>query len=573
MIKNCKITIRNFIIFLFIIRSLDRIINKKIEHLNLRRHLYILSLYRMDLLYNDTDFDLFQENIKEILNEITKIKNESFEPTKKEQDEVMQLILKFVRETKRKVYGGYALNKLIIEKNSKDAIYTELESPDIDFYSPEPIKDIIKLCNTISDAGYKSIIGKEALHKETYSIFVNGHLYCDISYVPRNIYNHMPFKMIEDISYIHPHFMTIDYFRMLTDPLVSYWRIDKGFKRFILLQKYYPLPRSNVPININGGDDRIDYALSLCYEFIKNRSTCTAVGFYAYNYYLNESGIIESKRNEKFKILDTPNYEIISTNYRDDARELISTLTTKFNLKFPSGGISSQEHYPWFQYTDFSVNIYLDDDLIATVYGNGHRCVPYHEVKAVDFAKGHVKKDSGKIRIGTFSQTMLIGLINVMRARTNDNKDDMNLHYTFLSHMIEIRNYYLRRNNLNIFNSGLFRDFVVRCMGKTMTLEMERQLRIDFRRKNKKPIQFKYDPSTERKDDSSYIFANSSGNAINNDKNLKLTDEAKEILLEEENEETETETEGQSVKNDVVTKNTKETEIDTMNTSDLDFDE
>lgn len=52
-----------------------------------------------------------------------------------------------------------------------------------------------------------------------------------------------------------------------------------------------------------------------------------------------------------------------------------------------------------------------------------------------------------------------------------------------------------------------------------------------------------------------------------------MTDEAKEILLEEENEETETETEGQSVKNDVVTKNTKETEIDTMNTSDLDFDE
>ena len=35
--------------------------------------------------------------------------------------------------------------------------------------------------------------------------------------------------------------MYIDYLRMITDPINNYWRLEKIFEKFYLLQKYYPL--------------------------------------------------------------------------------------------------------------------------------------------------------------------------------------------------------------------------------------------------------------------------------------------------------------------------------------------
>ena len=160
------------------------------------------------------------------------------------------IILDFIKQNKRKIYGGYAVNKLIIDKNQKDSIYQEYQYPDIDFYSPTPIEDLINICNTLYDKGYKRVNAKEAAHKDTYSIFVNFHLYCDITYVPKNIYNRIPYKELNNYYYTHPHFMTIDYLRMLADPLGSSWRIEKSIKRFALLQKYYPLPIINKPISM-----------------------------------------------------------------------------------------------------------------------------------------------------------------------------------------------------------------------------------------------------------------------------------------------------------------------------------
>ena len=61
MIKNCKITIRNFIIFLFIIRSLDRIINKKIESINIQISI-LLSIITCSILYSNFQNGVFVSN-------------------------------------------------------------------------------------------------------------------------------------------------------------------------------------------------------------------------------------------------------------------------------------------------------------------------------------------------------------------------------------------------------------------------------------------------------------------------------------------------------------------------------
>ena len=98
-------------------------------------------------------------------------------------------------------------------------------------YTSKQVDSCAELCNILFDKGFKYVVGKDAIHKETYKLTVNLIDYCDITYVPKNIYNRMPFKEINGFNLIEPSFMTIDYLRMLSDPINSYWRIEKSFKR------------------------------------------------------------------------------------------------------------------------------------------------------------------------------------------------------------------------------------------------------------------------------------------------------------------------------------------------------
>ena len=164
----------------------------------------------MELITNK-DMKLIKENLDNINKSIKKKIIDIFEPTVANRKKIYNFIKSYIKDNERKIYGGYTLNELIKLKNKKDKIYDFDDFPDIDFYSYDPNSDIINICNKIYDMGFKKVNGREAKHKNTYSIFVNYELYCDITYVPKNIYNRMPFIEIEVINYIHPHFMVIDY--------------------------------------------------------------------------------------------------------------------------------------------------------------------------------------------------------------------------------------------------------------------------------------------------------------------------------------------------------------------------
>jgi hypothetical protein len=497
-------------------------------------------------IYKDKDFESFKENIDSVLEKVEEKKLQLFEPTGTEIQQINELIMKFIKENKRKIYGGLAMHMLIKEKKpeDKDIIYpgNKDKLADIDFYSPEPIQDLIKLVNIIHDKGFKNVVGQEGQHSETYKIFVNFAPFCDISYVPRNIYNRMPFKEINGINCIHPHFMSIDYFRMLSDPLVSYWRIDKGFKRFIKLLKYYPLPTSDRSINIQipkSQETQLNKLLNTIQDFITNKDSLVAVGFYAYNHFLNGSKLLESKKNINKKIIDVPYYEIISTNYRLDALDLISKLkTTNPELE---KDIFVEEHYPFFTYFGFHAYIFYKDTLICIIYSNNKMCVPYKSVPALKF-NNKIEESKGNILIGSYSINMYYTLINITKARVDGDDNTKNLYYTLLSHLIDMKEYFYEKNKkLNIFNESLFQDFVVDCKGITMPPDREKRLEIERKKKLGKPYNYKYEPSTGIKEpETTYRFANSSGNPIINEKNLKLvTDYNEDNDYNEEEEKTE----------------------------------
>jgi len=193
--------------------------------------------------YNEAQAALVKEKMEQIMTSAERMSIMTVEPTLESRKRIMEKIKEHVRKQKRKVYGGIAINEFIRLKDSAEAFYDEsLDVPDIDFYSPDPVADMKAICLSLKDIGVNPVEGREAQHVDTFTIFANFWKCCDISYVPKIIYNRIPTDVLPDgLQYVRPSFMFIDFLRIINDPLMSYWRLDKNFPRFATLQKHYPL--------------------------------------------------------------------------------------------------------------------------------------------------------------------------------------------------------------------------------------------------------------------------------------------------------------------------------------------
>jgi len=485
------------------------------------------------MLYKDNDIDLLAKNIDTIIKEAEKIKTVKFKLALSvdEKEKIQKIILKFVKDNKRKIYGGVGLHMLMTAEHPEDVFYKgdEIRTADIDFYSPDPTSDIVQLVEELDSKEYNLVSGREGQHDETFTLFVDGGKYADISYVPRKIYNRIPYTEIDGYNIVSPSFMMIDYMRMFVDPMLSYWRFNgdnlKSFRRYCLLDKHYPVKEVNKPLDLIQPTPTLNEALKVVFDFLCNRDTCITTGFYAYNCFLKESGLL--KTSKQYKLVPIPYYEIISMNYKEDALLLIEQLKKNVNLH----DINYVEFYPFFQFTGFSVNIFVGDDLVAIIQTNNNKCFPYREVDAIDF--NNKTETNKKIKIATFHTTLMFGLINVIINRTNKNNEMVNLYNIFNSHLVKMRKYYFEKTGKNFLDESLFKDFIVECIGETMTPERGRQERINARKKKGIKLTFEYRPHDEI---FVWQFYNRSGNEIRNPKNMKLTDDTSSSEEEEHDE-------------------------------------
>ncbi|MBA42851.1 MAG: hypothetical protein CMF62_02440 [Magnetococcales bacterium] len=458
-------------------------------------------------IYTDKDIALLEENIDSINDKIQEIKYKTFDPKKEEMDAILKVVLDYVEKNKRKVYGGTAHNAVIKHKNKIDAFYKDTDIPDIDIYSPEPLVDIMTIANQLVDLGYTDIEAREAQHKDTYSLFVKRTNYLDVSYVPKNIFNRMPFIEIDNIYYIHPYFAMIDYYRMLNDPMTSYFRIGKSFKRLKLLQRHFPINKLEKKVKtIEKPNEDTEKVLNEIFTFLKNKESTILVGDYAYNYFLKESNLKESFLSE----LPISRYDFISADYKNDGIELIKLLRSKFG----DGKIKVAEYYPFFQFFGYNSIISFNDKPVCRIYHHNDKCLTYQDVK--------LGKDF--IRIASFNLIAMYYMTHMMYARTNKNKEKKCNMNTYLSHLFMMRNNYLKKNKKTIFDTSPFEEFTIKCIGKTLEPAMEFAKRIKERKSKGKPLIWTYRPLENRKEaEQNYIYGNLSGNIINNPKNLQLT--------------------------------------------------
>jgi len=450
-------------------------------------------------LYDNASEIALNNNINEIVDEVSKIRLETLEPTMNERLTVREIILNFIKQKGRKIYGGWAFNELIKVKNPKDAFYKDIDVPDVEFYSSEPLNDLLELCNRLyENKELQGIVGKEAQHTETYTIYVNNEKYCDISYVPKLIYNKIPVIIINGLHMVEPSFLIIDVLRTFSDPLTSYWRLTKTFKRIRLLHKYYPIKSfskpSTFPPKVNSAVVPI---LTDIQNFLINRSSMILFDYAAYIIFMNDGKFIK----------DIPYYECVSTEYVQDCTELYNLLKSKYDVKIT-------EYYPFFQFYGHNAIISYNNIPVIHIYNNNAKCIQYQDIKV---------SNSNYIRVGSFAFVLLMLYVLFHKARVDNDKDkEYNLHYMIYS-LLQKRNSYLKEHKKTIIDNTIFKEFGVTCVGKTIDPPRLFRKKIEKRKEQGKPYVFSYEPSKEKKPNiENWQFANTSGNVINNERNKKL---------------------------------------------------
>lgn len=432
----------------------------------------------------------------------TPTKTEKKAPSLDDVKEIVQIVLNFVKEKKRKVYGGFGLNSVIKFKNKNDAFYSENEVPDIDIYSSSPIEDLLELCDTLHAKGYTDVYGTEAFHQETYKIFTKGYGAIDISYVPKMIYDNIPFVEIDGIRYVHPSFAMMDFFRMLSEPLFSSWRWRKVFVRLQLIQKYYPIqkmPQDVKVLNVYRHKKNISDAFSVVEKFILNNDTIYLFGDFVHNKYVDET------KMQSISKVDIGIYQIVSTDYKNDAIKLIKELE-KNGLK-----ITFNEFYPFWSLTDYNIEILCDGEVIVKMYDNLKRCCPTQKVK----------HNGGIVQIGSFDYILLMEMVLGFRQKVLNDQDRKKYHSMMISNILQMREYYFKQNKKTLLDKTLFESFISSCTGETIDPIMHMIQEKQERKKNKQPYnKFSYRPVRKLK--TKWTFLNTSGNQINNPKNLKI---------------------------------------------------
>lgn len=492
-------------------------------------------------LYTEKDVEMLKDKIEDIEKTVEDKKANLVEPTVDQRLAVQKIIMDFIRKNKRKIYGGFAQNQLIAAKNPKDAFYEEGKIADLDFYSPDPISDMIELSNILDDNNFPYVRAEEALHAETYKIFVNLTDECDISYVPTNVFHRIPFVEIDGIHYVHPTFILIDMFRMYSDPLGSAsFRWGKTFPRLHTMLKHYPtspvkgkLPNTfKTPGDLKSQTNKLKNTI---FDWIKSKSSLILYGNYAYNVYLNESGIIkDSKLGKNYTMEDIPFYEIISNNYREDGKDILKTLQEKH--KDMAKDIKVVEYYPFWQFLGYNATYFYKDQPILKLVHYNYRCTSVKKVPAYDFIDGKVKETNGSVLITSFVATLMMNITTSFRYRVNKEGDKYHFYNVMGSHLVEMRNYYLDKHKKTIFDKTVFQEFITDCFNEKEWIDPMRKSRLERTNKAKmgKLVIFRYDPETRKAPKKKFQFANTSGNEIKNPKNYRIIEVTSEILAQRE---------------------------------------
>ena len=417
----------------------------------------------MDII-RQTDIEVIKDNMENILYDSKKYIKNNFDIKLQEYTTVFNIILNYIKDNKKIIYGGFAIDTLIKYKNKNDFIYDDYDYKDIEIYTFEPLKDLKNICDLLHKKGYNNVLGKQALHEYTYTISVEFQKYCDISYIPKELYNNIPTVNINNYICTSPILIYLNKLLSITDLVGNDWRLEKDLKKMYKLQKYYKVEFNREKI------EKIDKMnVDIIIEKLAKVKNIVLVGDYVSNYY------------KKLKIINKVNkIEMITDNYDNVINECKNILKNIFNKS-----IEEKKYYKFFTFLDKRTELLIDNKVYFVIYNNYNKCIPYRKLE-------------NNIKISTFNFNLMYNIIIYIYNFIY--KHDYNIKYysNCIRSLIKHRDKYFKDNNLNILDKSPYQDLIINCIGKSISNNIISGLNKANRAKKKLKIIFEYRPEQKK---------------------------------------------------------------------------
>ena len=417
----------------------------------------------MDII-RQKDIEVIKDNMENILYDSKKYIKNNFDVKIQEYTTVFNIILNYIKDNKKIIYGGFAIDTLIKYKNKDDIIYDDYDYKDIEIYTFEPLVDLKNICDLLHKKGYNNVLGKQALHQYTYTISVEFQKYCDISYIPKELYNNIPTISINNYICTSPILIYLNKLLSITDLVGNDWRLEKDLKKMYKLQKYYKVEFNREKI------EKIDKMnVDIIIEKLAKVKNIVLVGDYASNYY------------KKLKIINKVNkIEIITDNYNNVINECKNILKNIYNKN-----IEEKKYYKFFTFLDKRTELLIDNKVYFVIYNNYNKCIPY-------------RKLDNNIKVSTFNFNLMYNIIIYIYNFIY--KHDYNIKYysNCIRSLIKHRDKYFKDNNLNILDKSPYQDLIINCIGKSISSNIVSGLNKANRAKKKLKIIFEYRPENKK---------------------------------------------------------------------------
>jgi len=278
-----------------------------------------------------------------------------------EYNDVINLISKFIIKKKLILYGGFVINLILPNKYK---FYKEYTINDYDCFSKNPIEDCYELAKEIKKSGFKYIKIKKAIHNNTYKISVFGKQFFDITYLDSNIYNILlkyiknnnNLKYYKDKYKIIPiEIIKLNLYFELARPIQSGFRWEKIYNRLELVNKFYPIEKSDKILKCIPIKESYLIAIKYILEYIK-KYKIPIIDSYSIKLYLNLSLCCYRLTNDSICLTIIVN-NIINT-YEEIKKILLLYIdNSKYTIKIIRKKIDSINLYKY-----YDIRIYNNDN-------------------------------------------------------------------------------------------------------------------------------------------------------------------------------------------------------------------
>lgn len=340
---------------------------------------------------------------------------------------VIDLVKKFIIDNKRILYGGSCIEMYQDRKNVKRV--KSVDIIDLDFYSPTPWTDAIRITNIIgSKFGWKYVSSTEAKHNETFRVYYRENIVADISYMPKYIFSKLPTQTINNFLLTDPTILIIDIYRQLSSNLTErIFKLEKIFPRGEFIKEFEITlpPPQYVDLKPHKQFKKLK---SMLYQNLQN---VLYLGFETYEAMMNRLGCKKLYYNQPI--------EIFTNNLYRDANTAASFLKSVY----PDSILTQNEYFPFFQFRNISIEISLQEPKSnkSKVFIKLHR---YPQGLSIPF---YIGKESEPPAMVTYYYFLCNQWINLMHNKIIKKQNGSN-QLQIISNLSSEYEAYNNRNNL-----------------------------------------------------------------------------------------------------------------------------